>query len=59
MLDEGSEGSGKEGKSHDIMLLTHLLPCKYAILLLQGFDGSPAQHISEHIMLTKRFVAEM
>ena len=25
VLDEGAEGSGKEGKSHDIMLLPHLL----------------------------------
>ena len=47
MLDEGSEGSGKEGKSHDIMLLTHLLLTSYvvvAMLLLQGFEGSPTQH---------------
>ena len=49
VLDEGSEGSGKESKSHDIMLLytpaaANFLFCKYAILLLQRFDGSPTQH---------------
>ena len=62
VLDEGAEGSGKESKSHDIMLLSHLLLLtSYFVSTLSCCckDLMVLQHstTSEHFMLTKRPVA--